>query len=63
VINLGNAIGVQEGVSEEEDFSEESGSHQRLLAALIDGRELPIEPDPVLHEPGDELLERRLFGF
>jgi len=49
-----------EGASEEEDYREESASYQRLLAALVDSHQLPMEPDPVLGEPDDDLLELRL---
>jgi hypothetical protein len=46
---------------------EEAGSHQRLLAALVDSRDLPIEPDPCLKssewESGEDLLERQLVAI
>ena len=48
----------------DEDLGEEAGSYQRLLAALVDARELAIEPEPVLRDSdwdaGGELLERQL---
>ena len=48
----------------DDDLGEEAGSFQRLLAALVDARELPIEADPVLRasdwEAGEEMLERQL---
>jgi hypothetical protein len=46
--------------SEEEDYREESASYQRLLAALVDNHQLAIEPDPVLRESDDGLLELQL---
>jgi hypothetical protein len=44
------------------DF-EESGSYQRLVAALVDARALPVEPDRYLRRDSDSaeaLLELQL---
>lgn len=47
-----------------EDLGEEAGSFQRLVAALVELDELPIEADPVLQTSdaaaGEYLLERQL---
>jgi len=48
----------------DDDLDEEAGSFQRLLAALVESRELAMEPDPVLRggdsDAGEDLLERQL---
>jgi hypothetical protein len=50
-----------------EDGLEEAGSYQRLLAALVDSHDLPIEPDPCLRtsdwDSGEDLLERQLVAI
>lgn len=50
----------------DEGLSEAKGSHQRLLAMLVEGNELAIEPDPWLstRDPGRlEEFESRLYDL
>ena len=50
----------------DEGLSEAKGSHQRLLAMLVEGNELAIEPDPWLSTGNAgrlEDLETRLYDL
>ena len=59
------ALGRRTDQVAEEDYLEESGSYQRLLAAMIDARDLLVDEDPILvgstnADFGDEILGLRL---
>lgn len=50
----------------DEDVSDATASHQRLLAMLVERREVRVDPDPSL-SPDDSVefdeLESRLYGL
>jgi hypothetical protein len=40
------------------DLGEESGSHQRMVAVLVESHDLRVAPDPILTQPErDQLAE------
>lgn len=48
----------------DDDFSDALASHQRILAMLVERREVSIEPDPWLSDPSEEEeLESRLYDL
>jgi hypothetical protein len=59
--SVGGVIGTNEIITQglrDSDLGEESGSHQRMVAVLVESHDLRVDPDPILTQTErDKLAE------
>ena len=60
-VSVGGMLGTDEITRQalrDSDLGEESGSHQRMVAVLVESHDLRVDPDPILTQPErDKLAE------
>jgi len=60
-VTVGRVLGTDEITRQtlrDSDLGEESGSHQRMVAVLVESHDLRVDPDPILTQPErDKLAE------
>jgi hypothetical protein len=60
-VSVGGMLGTDEIIRQalrDSDLGEESGSHQRMVAVLVESHDLRVDPDPILTQAErDKLAE------